>query len=255
MGGRWIGADRGQSPNRAGSVRDCQRTMPRAARVVAVGAPHHLTQRGNNRQDVFLVDDDRRAYLERLRQDCRARGGRVLDYCLMSNHVHLIAVPGRADSFARALRRAHSSYAQAFNREYRRGGHLWQNRFFSCALAADHVPAALLYVDLNPVRAGLVGGDAGYPWSSAAWRANGSEDALLDKEAWSEVRETGAWGEALRRGPGAWFEEELREATRTGLPLGDERFVAELEQRSGRRLRAAKPGPKPRAVGAGAGGK
>ena len=223
--------------------------------MVAVGAPHHLTQRGNNRQDVFLVDDDRRAYLERLRQDCRACGVRVLGYCLMTNHVHLIAVPERSDSFARALRRTHSHYAQAFNRRYRRSGHLWQNRFFSCALAADHVSAALLYVDLNPVRAGLVGDATGYPWSSAAWHANGADDPLLDRSAWSEVRETGAWADALRRGPGARFEERLREATRTGLPLGDERFVAELERRAGRRLRAAKPGPKPRAAGAGAGGK
>ena len=131
--------------------------MPRAARVVAEGVPHHITQRGNNRQDVFLVDEDRRFYFETLPQDCRRCGVGVLGYCLMTNHVHLVAVPERADSFARALRRSHLRYAQRFNRQYGRSGHLWQNRFFSCPLGRDHLLTALFYVDQNPLRAGLVG--------------------------------------------------------------------------------------------------
>ena len=118
--------------------------MPRAARVVAEGVAHHITQRGNNRQDVFLVDEDRRFYLETLAEDCRRCGVGVLGYCLMTNHVHLVAVPERAGSFARALRRSHSRYGQRFNRQYGRSGHLWRNRFFSCALGRDHLLAALV---------------------------------------------------------------------------------------------------------------
>ena len=113
--------------------------VPRAARVVAEGVPHHITQRGNNRQDVFLVDEDRRFYLETLAEDCRRCGVGVLGYCLMTNHAHLVAVPERADSFARALRRPHSGYTQRFNRHYGRSGHLWQNRFFSSPLGRDHM--------------------------------------------------------------------------------------------------------------------
>ena len=147
--------------------------MPRAARVVAEGVPHYITQRGNNRQDVFLVDEDRRFYLETLAQDCRRCGVGVLGYCLMTNHVHLVAVPERADSFARALRRSHSRYAQRFNRQYGRSGHLWQNRFFPCPLGRDHLLTALFYVDQNPLRAGSVGQAEHYPWSSA--RAHAEE--------------------------------------------------------------------------------
>ncbi len=86
--------------------------MPRAARVVAVGAPHHITQRGNNRQDVFLAGEDRRFYLETLREDSRRYGLRILGYCLMTNHVHLVA----ENTLARAIERTHSRYGQRFNR-------------------------------------------------------------------------------------------------------------------------------------------
>ena len=133
------------------------------ARVVAAGVPHHITQRGNNRQDVFLLDDDRRFYLETLRERSQRHGVTLLGYCLMTNHVHLVAIPERPDSLARALGQSHSCYAQRFNRRYGRTGHLWQNRFYSCPLGRTHLLRALLYVDLNPLRAGLkeIGRDRG----------------------------------------------------------------------------------------------
>ncbi len=227
--------------------------MPRAVRVVAVGAPHHLTQRGNNRQNIFLVDTDRLAYLERLQQDCRSCGVRLLGYCLMTNHVHLVAVPLRPDSLAQAMRRTNSTYAQGFNRRYRRSGHLFQNRFFSCALGPSHLTAALLYVDCNPLRAGMVGEAAEYPWSSAAGHARGGGDPFVDWELWSEIRGTGAWADAMDRGPEARLEERIRRATYAGTPCGDEGFVQELERRAGRRLSPGKPGRKPRRAGAAAG--
>lgn len=220
--------------------------------MVAAGVPHHLTQRGNNRQIVFLADADRRAYLDNLGESFRDCGVRLLGYCLMTNHVHLIAVPERADSFGRALRRAHSAYAQWFNRRYRRSGHLWQNRFFSCPLGAGHLLTALAYVDLNPVRAGLVGAASEYPWSSARSHLAGGGDRWVDWSLWREVRGGERWAEAIRTPPSERQEAQLRKATQSGTPLGDEGFVEELERRFGRRLRLSPPGRKAKSSTAGA---
>jgi putative transposase len=118
--------------------------------LVAPAVPHHVTRRGNNRQDIFVSDEDRLLYLDRLKQDCQDCGVRLLGYCLMTNHVHLVALPARAESLGKALRRTHSSYAQSFNRRYRQSGHLWQNRFNSCPLGPSHLATALAYVDPNP---------------------------------------------------------------------------------------------------------
>ena len=98
--------------------------MPRMARVVAEAVPHHITQRGNNRQDTFFLPDDRSFYLETLRAKCRDHGVTVLGYCVMTNHVHLVVVPSNASALARALGQAHGKYARWFNRRYRRSGHL-----------------------------------------------------------------------------------------------------------------------------------
>ncbi len=159
------------------------------ARVVAAGVPHHITQRGNNRQDVFLLDDDRRFYLETLRERSQRHGVTLLGYCLMANHVHLVAIPERPDSLARALGQSHSRYAQGFNRRYGRTGHLWQNRFYSCPLGRTHLVRALLYVDLNPVRAGLVGRAQEYPWSSARAHTEGADPSGTLPQRDSLIRE------------------------------------------------------------------
>jgi len=141
--------------------------MPRQARVVAVGVPHHVTQRGNNRQDVFLLDEDRRFYLETLGSWARRYELALLGYCLMTNHVHLVVVPRHSNSLSQALGNTHQLHAQRFNRRYGRSGHAWQNRFFSCPVGPDRAVVALAYADLNPVRAGLVGKAESWPWSSA----------------------------------------------------------------------------------------
>src|SRR4051812_10110037 len=108
--------------------------MPRVARIVLADIPHHITQRGNNRQDVFFVDDDRRAYLAILAEQFRRYGVAVLGYCLMTNHVPLIVIPRTADALAKAIGRTHWLYPQYVNRLHRRSGHLWQNRFYSSAM-------------------------------------------------------------------------------------------------------------------------
>jgi len=110
--------------------------VPRVARIVISGNEHHVTQRGNNRQDVFFTDDDRRIYLSFLREQTGKHGVRIVAYCLMTNHVHLIVVPPDGDSLAKAIGRTQLLYAQYVNRLHRRSGHLWQNRFYSCVLDA-----------------------------------------------------------------------------------------------------------------------
>jgi len=130
--------------------------VPRLARIVLPGVPHHITQRGNNRQDVFFVDDDRRAYLDLLGQHAERFGLKVLGYCLMANHVHLIATPSAEESLAKAVGRTHFGYTQYVNRHHRRSGHLWQNRFYSCALDEVHLWRAMRYTERNPVRGKLV---------------------------------------------------------------------------------------------------
>ena len=122
------------------------------ARIVAVGVPYHVTQRGNNRQDVFFVNDDRRCYLDLLREASRRFGLEVLGYCLMTNHVHLLVVPRNEDALALGIGRAHWWYSRYVNRLHGRSGHLWQGRFFSAPLEESHLWAALGYVERNPVR-------------------------------------------------------------------------------------------------------
>ena len=140
----------------------------RVARIVVPGASHHVTQRGNNKQDVFFVDDDREVYLELLHQQAQRFGFWLEGYCLMTNHIHVVGVPMREDSLAKAVGRTHFLYSQYVNRMHGRSGHLWQNRFYSCPLDEFQALNALCYVELNPVRAGMVKKAWDYPWSSAA---------------------------------------------------------------------------------------
>ena len=141
--------------------------MVRQARVVVPNVPHHVTQRGNNSQDVFFVDDDQRVYLSYLRDSAIRYGMTVSAYCLMTNHVHLIVTPTTEKSLAKALGRTHLMYAQYINRLHDRLGHLWQSRFYSCPMDENHMYNAAAYIELNPVRAGMVKVPWDYVWSSA----------------------------------------------------------------------------------------
>jgi len=220
--------------------------MARAARVVAEGVPHHITQRGNNRQNIFLLDEDRRFYIEALRAKSRQYGLTILGYCLMTNHVHLIAIPTRPYALAKAIGQAHWRYTMHFNKSTARQGHLWQNRFYSCTLGPSHLVAALTYVDLNPVRAAMAGSAVHYPWSSAAAHCgNAADDRLIDAPAWGKEALAEGWAERLRTESAGLRDDELRRATYSGLPFGSEEFVDEMELRLGRGLRAKPPGPAP----------
>ncbi|MFC1588384.1 transposase, partial [Planctomycetota bacterium] len=142
--------------------------MPRVARIVIPGIPHHVTQRGNNKQDVFLVKADRSVYLQILSEQGEHFGLLIDGYCLMTNHIHLIVTPQREESLAKAIGRTHWRYTQYINRLHNRSGHLWQNRFYSCPLDERHFLQAMLYVERNPVRAGMHRLAWKYPFSSAA---------------------------------------------------------------------------------------
>lgn len=226
--------------------------MARLARVVAVGEPHHITQRGNNRQNVFRCDADRVRYLELLKLHTERWDIELLGYCLMDNHVHLVAIPQHAQSFARGIGRAHYHYTREFNQRNQRSGHLWQNRFYSCPLAGQHLLSALRYVDLNPVRARLVNKAGEYRWSSAAAHLGLLKSELLGSDTGDRIGLGSYWDEYLGKGATDEESNRLREATLTGRPWGDLGHVGELEAKLDRPLQSMGRGrPKNRAATAG----
>ena len=222
--------------------------MARLARIVAPGVAHHITQRGNNRQDVFFVDDDRRVYLALLKEQCEKHGLKVIAYCLMTNHVHIVGVPQHKHSLARAIGRTHFQYARYVNRMHGRSGHLWQNRFDSCVLDPPHLINTLIYAERNPVRAGIVRLAWEYRWSSAPAHTGRLPDAsgLLDLAEWRKRHPDAAfWRDLLRRPEDADVLTSIRQKTHHGRPLASDAFVSKLEHKLGRRLRPL-PGGRPR---------
>ena len=218
--------------------------MARLARVVAPGIPHHVTQRGNRRQPVFFEPADYALYLGLLRTQAQRWGLQLWAYCLMTNHVHLIVVPAREDSLARGLGEAHKRYTRAIN--FRQGwrGYLWQGRFASVPLDMTHLVAAIRYVERNPVAAGLVAEATAYPWSSARAHVLGTPDPLLSPCFLSA--DIPDWRAFLADPEDEASRRQLEQSLQTGRPLGDPRFVTQLEQQLGRRLQKQRPGRKPR---------
>jgi putative transposase len=212
--------------------------MPRTARAIAPGIPHLVTQRGNNQQDVFFVDDDRKNYLSLLGKYAGEQGLRILGYCLMTNHVHIAGIPAQATSLAYAIGRTHLVYTQYINRLHQRSGHLWQNRFHSCPLDEEHLWYALRYVDQNPVRAGMVSAPWEYSWSSAAAHISGEDSSrLIDMVRWREMTVSTDWKDLLSQLQSQDQLARLRYGISRGRPLGSDSFVSKLEAALGRRLR------------------
>jgi putative transposase len=214
-----------------------------------------VTQRGNRRQDIFFNDQDRRVYLQTLARFCGQHDVALEAYCLMTNHVHLIAVPHRNDSLAKALGQAHRNFARWHNVTHGHSGHLWQNRFYSCPLENQHWCEALLYVELNPVRAGVVSLARDWPWSSARAHLAGEDSTgMLELTAWRKQFTPDIWSEALKSGlASAELAARIREATRTGRPVGSPEYVSRLERAVGYSLRPMKRGRKPKTMAAAAG--
>jgi putative transposase len=219
--------------------------MARLARVVAAGLPHHVTQRGNRRQQVFFSDDDYATYRALLAEGCEAAGVAVWAYCLMPNHVHLILVPSDADGLRAALSEAHRRYTRHVN--FREGwrGYLWQGRFASFPMDEPYLLACARYVELNPVRARLARRPRDWRWSSARAHLEGRDDDLVMARPLLALAPD--WAEFLRGGLSAEEHAAIRAGERTGRPLGSPRFTARLEKRLDRTLARRKPGPKPKA--------
>ena len=220
--------------------------MARLARVIAVGFPHHVTQRGNARQFILASDDERRVYLDLFRHYCLLHQLSVLGYCLMSNHVHLIVIPQENDALAMALKQTHGRYAAFWNVRHKSSGHVWQGRFYSCPLDDPHLWAGLRYTELNPVRAGLVTRAETYVWSSAAAHCGTAPaDPCLDMELWGQRWTHAAWRDYLATAEPEDEIAAIRESTHTGRPLGSSEFVRGLEKSLGRKLVPQKGGRQP----------
>ena len=216
--------------------------MARLARVVVPGVPHHVTQRGNRRQQTFFEDDDYRAYIDLMAEWCGRQGVAVWAYCLMPNHVHLIAVPDDEDGLRRAMGEAHRRFSVRVNRRQGWAGHLWQGRFASYPMDQGHLLACARYVELNPVRAGLVARPADWPWSSAKAHLERRDDGLCRVGPLLDL--AGKWRAFLGQGVDAAAAELFRKHESTGRPLGPPSFIASLEETLGRALKPGKRGRK-----------
>lgn len=216
--------------------------MPRIPRIVVPGEPHHVIQRGNRRLPTFFCDDDYRYYLEGLRTFCDKFSVEVWAYCLMTNHVHLVLVPATESGLRLALGEAHKRYTVHINSREGWTGHLWQGRFSSYAMDESYLLATARYIELNPVRAGMVKDPADYTWSSAQAHLNKKDDLLVKvAPLLSKVPD---WRTFLSEPESLEEQNAIKKHGRTGRPLGDSAFFDRLQKLLGKDVRPQKPGPK-----------
>lgn len=216
--------------------------MARLARVVVAGLPHHVVQRGNRRQPVFFQEEDRFLYLRYLKACGETFGIDFWAYCLMDNHIHLIAVPKNEKSLSRGLGDAHKSYSRFIN--FRQGwrGYLFQGRFLSYPMDERYLYAAIRYVERNPVQARLVQYAEDYPYSSAKSHVFGLKDPFpTDCFLTQEIKD---WSSFLAEPDEEHDKTCFEQHSSVGRPLGDETFIKKLEQRFGRVLARQRPGRK-----------
>ena len=190
--------------------------MPRSARICAIHFPHHVTQRGNNREAVFFDDDDREFYLKILGKYSSQYNLDIWAYCLIVNHVHLLAVPKREDSLAKGLGSTNLVYTQYVNRRYGRSGRVWQNRFFSAVIENEpYLWAVVRYIERNPVRGNLVEKAEEYMWSSARAHILGRRNNLLTGDSWLRRSKRGDF-QKFMESEDRPIEDSIRKATSTG---------------------------------------
>jgi len=223
--------------------------MARHPRLIFPDVALHVVHRGNNRQDCFLQDNDRLVYLCILRDLARLRQCAIHAYCLMTNHVHLLVTPAGAVECSLLMRDLLRCYAAYFNRRYSRSGSLWERPFHSCLVdSSEHVLACHRYIELNPVRAGMVAAPGAHPWSSYAGNSGVRSDALLTPHveylalSANERARKDAYRALLAVGEDPAFLRTVREATWGGLPLVGAELKAKLEA-AGVRLERGAPGP------------
>lgn len=213
--------------------------MPRIARIIAPGIPNHVTQRGNRRMETFFRDEDYQAYLALMAEWCRKFNVAIWAYCLMPNHVHLIAVPEAEEGLRHAIGEAHRRYSSMINRRKKWTGHLWQGRFSSFPMDETYLLAAVKYIEMNPVRARLVSDPYAWRWSSAQAHAAGKDDLLVKVEPLLEI--AGDWQQFLSD-----VDEDdankIRGHERTGRALGGDSFLDLLEGTLQRTVKPKKAG-------------
>jgi putative transposase len=235
-----------------GSLRPLFRMRPgacmvRFARVVAPGVPHHVTQRGNARRFILESGAERSIYLDLLQQGLQRHGVELIGYCLMSNHIHLIALPRKQDALARSLKDTHGRFASYWNAVHRSSGHVWQGRYYSCPLDDGHLWEALRYSELNPVRAFLVSRAPDWPWSSAAVHCGAAAaTSWLNMDLWGRRWTTDDWRAYLEATQDESSLLAIRDSTYSGRPLGSAEFTRALEKQTNRPLTPQKRGPKKR---------
>ncbi len=214
--------------------------MARRPRVVVPGVPHHVTQQGNRKEDVFFSDEGRWKYLDLLAEYSAKHGLQIMAYCLMTNHLHLIVVPSTAESLGNALRSVDMRYTQYVNWSEGLTGVLWRNRPYSCPLDDRHFWAAVRYVERNPVRAGLAVRAEEYPWSSAAVHCGLRTSATL--APLPPHPDIVDWPDFLSDPDEERMLKAIRFGTRRGVPMGDDAFMASVEKALNRLVRPAPRG-------------
>jgi len=212
--------------------------MPRIARAVAAGFPHHIVQRGNNKETVFFDDEDRIRYLALLKKYSDKWGSPVLSYCLMTNHVHLLAKPKEDEALYKMMQGVTLCYTQHINRKHNRSGRLWESRYHSCIVDSEgYLWAAARYIEQNPVRALMVIKPEDYSYSSARAHFGLVKDELISDELFEESQRK-SYIEFVR---GEIDEEQLKEirtSIKTGRPVADSRGIKAIEKKLARRLSA-----------------
>ena len=213
------------------------------------GVPVHAIQRGNNRIACFHEDADRSFFVQQLGRLLGEEGCALHAYCLMTNHVHLLLTPERADSCGRLFKRLGVLHTQYTNRRYGRTGTLWEGRFRSCLVQSEqYLIACQRYIELNPVRAGIVSHPGAYAWSSYRANAEGVQDFLIvpHRDYLCLGRDHNERRYEYRRLFGNQLDTELlreiRSTTNGGYALGTEAFQREVAQRVGRRATRGMPG-------------
>ncbi|MDA8454395.1 transposase [Acidovorax sp. GBBC 3334] len=223
--------------------------MARLPRLTLPGYPHHVIHRGNNRQVVFVDRQDREALLDLLAEQSRACGVAIHAYVLMDNHFHLLATPRTAEGLPLLMQAVGRSYVRAFNQRHGRSGTLWEGRYRSTVLEAErYLLACMAYIDLNPVRAGLVAQPEDYPWSSHAHALGLRADRVVTPHAlyWAlgntPFAREAAYAALVQAGLAASEQGRITEATLAGWALGSDPFATALQAQTARRVTKARAG-------------
>ncbi len=220
--------------------------MPRHGRIILPGVTVHAIQRGNNRAACFHGDEDRLFYLHHLGRLLREEGCALHAYCLMTNHVHLLLTPERAQSCGRLFKRLGLLHTQYTNRRYERTGTLWEGRFRSCLVQSErYLIACQRYIELNPVRAGIVSHPGAYTWSSYRANAEGELDFLITPHRDYVTLGRDEYRTLFGMPFDAELLREIRSTTNGGYALGTEAFQNEITRKTGRRATRGMPGRRP----------